>query len=1219
MSNSNTANTINTNDGRTPLGDASSSNKTAVPITNPYMANRKSKPQLQNALPAVVQVADENDTNDDKSHTQSNSAPAKEATTAKPLHPPSAPNATVNDAVSTTKSAEAQTSNEMDALQLLNLLQRDYQALEKKSIKSCLRSKHFPCPEVSQILEQHDPSLLTLSLLQSALQTLLRHPDFLGSFPELSQATTEQPTCSSLWFMTRIGTAMRFLQLLLVSKSIIDPQASAPMILGLLQTVATMMKESLQLYCSSNNTNNTTHSQESEGDDEETQDLYTGALHEDSYHAPQVATFLVAFLLRTKTLFLNHRPEFLCALWKSVESLSEPLMTTATQNSSSHCDLSIELLKDALQGLCGIVNDFLRQLVSTILTTLQNNGADGTPPMAIHPQQLKLASFFLARLATFLKFSLESDHSLDDLVLEEILSLLLCLRGLPKAALANTIDNNNNNNNNTTKALIDSCRKVFAKAEMCLSLILTNQAKRDQSNGVDVGIRSSNMKLLLGMNHTAESLASITQNLSSDIATLLLKDAFYIGKVESLSHTLQQCTRQKYPDRAQTERVPLIWTEESTVNLVLAICEHLLFEDLPMCYHLFTKQALSRQAQEQAVSDQLLDSCLRSISDALFQCATSAPCMTSNADRGVRSLHRLLLMWLTPVKNSLPVLHHPLARECVIFVVQFHATRLSHFQSAAAAATTPTTCPSFLTFLVKILFDARTFTHHRATLGVVLKNLLTAQSSTLTQQLHYGISKEYAKKNPLKCSLHNGKRGRNGRGKQDDQLLQKSWDTFTAEDVQIIGSVLALLPTSVIPNLAADVERFCLEVAPFGQGKKGRPSQLTPNIIKRALFALAFLEAVLREDYTNNTTQNKLSDVSGGKDVAEVQHDIIAWFLYLWNKEFSHGKRKHGNQKRLASLANLGRSIVRLVAHSCNRIGAFAGKAGSCLLTQQQMQCVLKLLQICTGPSLVNPPSDSPVHEPAAWPYRDISLARLVWEASGLLGNIVKQFPETNVDGVLQGLVEIFQNLLGSDTIWSFQAHTIGSLHSFSQFLPKSHAHLLSTCIRKKKQKSLLQCRIQGFAFEYEKSIRKEGSKKKSKRAFTSMNSLFSQCSRDLESLSRPDSCESMGRLLLSTCTGAISPPETLSIALGSYFLTMPTQDGRKAIVIFPPEESSLQDIQFMMGSGEDAEGEDGCSQGTSNLGVQRLRHVSVSGGSCKMMLDPARGSLRDNQSSGVA
>ena len=157
----------------------------------------------------------------------------------------------------------------------------------------------------------------------------------------------------------------------------------------------------------------------------------------------------------------------------------------------------------------------------------------------------------------------------------------------------------------------------------------------------------------------------------------------------------------------------------------------------------------------------------------------------------------------------------------------------------------------------------------------------------------------------------------------------------------------------------------------------------------------------------------------------------------------------------------------------------------------------------------------------------------------------------------------------------------------------------------KKKHKSLLQCRIQGFAFEYEKSNTKDGSKKKSKRLFSSMYLLLNHCSRDLEMLIGLESSMPIQRSVLSASGGVISSAESLSIALGSYFLTMPTQEGRKAIVIFPPEESSLKDIKFMMGPGDELE-EGGWSQTTSLPGVQRLRHAMVSqGGSCKMILKP--------------
>jgi hypothetical protein len=47
---------------------------------------------------------------------------------------------------------------------------------------------------------------------------------------------------------------------------------------------------------------------------------------------------------------------------------------------------------------------------------------------------------------------------------------------------------------------------------------------------------------------------------------------------------------------------------------------------------------------------------------------------------------------------------------------------------------------------------------------------------------------------------------------------------------------------------------------------------------------------------------------------------------------------------------------------------------------------------------------------------------------------------------------------------------------------------------------------------------------------------------------------------------------DTDTIVEGSYILTMPTANGRTAMVIFPPGDESLQDIKCMLGSEEIAD-----------------------------------------------
>jgi hypothetical protein len=80
-----------------------------------------------------------------------------------------------------------------------------------------------------------------------------------------------------------------------------------------------------------------------------------------------------------------------------------------------------------------------------------------------------------------------------------------------------------------------------------------------------------------------------------------------------------------------------------------------------------------------------------------------------------------------------------------------------------------------------------------------------------------------------------------------------------------------------------------------------------------------------------------------------------------------------------------------------------------------------------------------------------------------------------------------------------------------------------------------------------------------------------------------------------NVASGSIFPvATTMMIAPGSYFLRMPTQDGRQALVVFPPGNQSLEDIRFMH---ELQEGDD-LPQ------VQSLRRVVVNdGGGAKCLL----------------
>jgi hypothetical protein len=65
-------------------------------------------------------------------------------------------------------------------------------------------------------------------------------------------------------------------------------------------------------------------------------------------------------------------------------------------------------------------------------------------------------------------------------------------------------------------------------------------------------------------------------------------------------------------------------------------------------------------------------------------------------------------------------------------------------------------------------------------------------------------------------------------------------------------------------------------------------------------------------------------------------------------------------------------------------------------------------------------------------------------------------------------------------------------------------------------------------------------------------------------------------------------------IAPGSYFIQMPTQEGRQALVIFPPGPQSLSDIRHMY----ELQDEDDMPQ------IQSLKRILLSAnGDCKCLL----------------
>ncbi|CAB9508985.1 expressed unknown protein [Seminavis robusta] len=1084
--------------------------------SNPYASNKR-KSTNQQQQPETIQEATETSHPQDKKSSQG------------PLHDDSASS---SEAIGGSSNENAIASQ--NSMRLLSMLQRDYEELEKDSVKACLRSKQFPCPEVSKVLQEGSNPSLDFSVLQESCQILMDHPDYLagccggGNTNNIEQ---EEKQKSSLWYMTRLGTIVRFLQLLLVTdKNKLSPQQTNPLLLNLMKALVTNVEKSLQYWTAAEK-----EQQQSIDDDRREDCLYNGPVSQ-TYHGPQVACFVLAFCLRIKSVMVQHRLDLLPALWKSVDAIFTALAMTTSSS------LPVELLQDAIDALGGYLKDFLWQAVGVLALSKQS--------ALLQPHQVKISSFFLTKLSRFLKLHANQEG---EKIPDDILSLLVSFCGLAVYVAATQPDQ---------AALLQTVQKVSSKAEKCLlSVLLTEEEK-----GAPVVPKAVSLHQLCNMRQLTRGV--LGQSTTTTQSSSLLQSSFDIGKWHILQEVLQQCLNSA--TTPSDGSLPLLWTEEAHVNSLLAVCENLVFGSLPMCHTFLTTARLKKNKKnktEDCVPTKLLETTLRSISQYVYACETTAPCMTANA------LHCLLLRWLMPMASQQQ--HHPLTRECVLFLVQTHVTRLGSNHNG-----TP-----LMTLLTKALFDHRT--SHKSTIAALIRKMLVADPNggELPLGLQRLVCAEYGSK-PL---FRSRKRRRDGKqiARTEDGNGNPSWHPFSVEDIRVIATVMARVPFSVIPNAKADLEHFCLNICAKKKKKKRRkvPSS---SLAKRSIIALSLLEAAVRED----PSLVFLKSICPETGTSSIQQRLCTWFLSQVDSCYPSG-RQHVAEQTMESLAIIGTSVLRFIS--------FAGQQGSVenestAQVQEHVRLVQRVLDVCTDPERIL----AQCRQTNAAEGTTSNMPLLVLESSRTLGIIGLTLLGRvgMVNDIMQGFVSIYQRLLASNMCWSLHTQTMTSLYGMFKSIQRDQGQILVTCIperHRKGQASLLQCRIKGKVYRYDKHnnagehVNRKDKDALSKLCFHSLDALIPRSSPIATKLP-----SQQGREV------------SLSIATGSYFLTMPTQGGREAIVIFPPTESSLQDIQYMLGSS--------ATQDETMPAVQQLQRIMSSRDGCTAILQPAGNLSNDGE-----
>jgi hypothetical protein len=168
----------------------------------------------------------------------------------------------------------------------------------------------------------------------------------------------------------------------------------------------------------------------------------------------------------------------------------------------------------------------------------------------------------------------------------------------------------------------------------------------------------------------------------------------------------------------------------------------------------------------------------------------------------------------------------------------------------------------------------------------------------------------------------------------------------------------------------------------------------------------------------------------------------------------------------------------------------------------------------------------------------------LMFAAIHFLGQIGK---DLLIDPSSSQLVcEMYQRLLSAPAHWVVRTAAASAFVAFARTVAATHKAILPTCIPKDRT-ALIQCRIQ-------QSVGERASKMMQSQLAGVLLQLHSSCPLDWPCLQRG--------ILDSNATSTL-----VTIPPGSYFMTMPTQEGREVILIVPPGPEAWKDIPVDEGS----------------------------------------------------
>lgn len=620
----------------------------------------------------------------------------------------------------------------------------------KRSCRECLRSKALPCHQVIELVRADETGsssvipplwLTSLAVLEHAHSILLneytRFPpppeeeeDRGGSGPA-SSPTPAATVSSSLACMGRIAASLRFVQLLLIlperaqqqpprtsstvapstppfaeQQHVLPAEQVHKMVRGLLQGLCRGICDFVREW------KNHPVVGGDEEDDRQSVTTYD-PLEADAttgLDSRPVFCFAFASMLRMNH-FVKTRGELLAPLWKGICDLAEVLLLVSERDVWRE-SLPRHFLIDAMKALGVFLQEGKERLEASAVTHVQSGQPRVDHALAF---QGKLVGFMATRMTQLMRtyFVFYNHHQARDREHEmqarnaifEIWRTLLGLRGMATALqlLCSTEGAKFNRDTCVDGSTLRVYFEVAAKTGKCIMSSLKDQ---DQS------LLVSAVETLL---HTdLDEVSPSTHRRRGQSAAQRFKE---MGSVSGKVSILQQILS---VDPS---------TDENQIEARVKVMDDLLLTSIPLCFEAcatsYAVQCDDEATSQVTIPTTIIQRSLQEMARALKNMSPIQP-----------QLHRLFLRWLAGADCRSKNLQHPLARELVVCLLHIHLVE------CAASLDTGQNITRLLSYLVKLLFDARTAPVLRSNVAVLLIRLQSTQQ--LQESSRTMVEREFA-------------------------------------------------------------------------------------------------------------------------------------------------------------------------------------------------------------------------------------------------------------------------------------------------------------------------------------------------------------------------------------------------------------------------------------------------------------------------------------------